>query len=94
MVKQRTIYLDVVRVVACIMVIVMHAPISGVGAEEHGPFFGIEQLSYHSVCSIVFYGKWSIAPSMQRRNVCHIVFKETLGKDNWSYSVLFFILFG
>ena len=38
MVKQRTIYLDVVRVVACIMVIVMHAPISGVGAEEHGPF--------------------------------------------------------
>ena len=39
MVKQRTIYLDVVRVVACIMVIVMHAPISGVGAEEHGPFW-------------------------------------------------------
>ena len=38
MVKQRTIYLDVVRVVACIMVIVMHAPISGVGVEEHGPF--------------------------------------------------------
>ena len=38
MVKQRTIYLDVVRVVACIMVILMHAPISGVGAEEHGPF--------------------------------------------------------
>lgn len=38
MVKQRTIYLDVVRVVACMMVIVMHAPISGDAAEGHGPF--------------------------------------------------------
>lgn len=38
MLKQRTIYLDVVRVVACMMVIVMHAPISGADAEGHGPF--------------------------------------------------------
>ena len=42
MVKQRTIYLDVVRVVACIMVILMHAPISGVGTEEHGSFLVLD----------------------------------------------------
>ena len=36
--KQRTLYLDIIRVVACLMVIVMHAPISGDGAMTHGPF--------------------------------------------------------
>ena len=36
--KQRILYLDVIRVVACLMVIVMHAPISGDGAMTHGPF--------------------------------------------------------
>lgn len=36
--KQRTLYLDVIRVVACLMVIAMHAPVSGEGATTHGPF--------------------------------------------------------
>lgn len=36
--KQRTVYLDIVRVVACMMVIVIHAPISGIEAEHHGAF--------------------------------------------------------
>lgn len=36
--KQRILYLDVIRVVACLMVIAMHAPVSGEGATTHGPF--------------------------------------------------------
>lgn len=36
--NKRLEYLDIIRVVACLMVIVMHAPISGDGAMTHGPF--------------------------------------------------------
>lgn len=36
--QQRTIYLDVLRVIACLMVIVMHAPMPGDLATQHGPF--------------------------------------------------------
>ena len=36
--NKRLEYLDIIRVVACLMVIVMHAPISGDGAMAHGPF--------------------------------------------------------
>ena len=38
MVKQRIIYLDVIRVIACLMVIAMHAPIPGFSAEVHSAF--------------------------------------------------------
>lgn len=38
MINKRLEYLDIIRVVACLMVIVMHAPISGDGAMTHGPF--------------------------------------------------------
>lgn len=36
--KPRTIYLDIIRVIACLMVILMHAPVPGEGAAAHGPF--------------------------------------------------------
>lgn len=36
--KQRTVYLDVIRVIACMMVIIMHAPIPNIGVEDHGAF--------------------------------------------------------
>ena len=36
--KQRTIYLDIIRIVACVMVITMHAPLPGEGALAHGSF--------------------------------------------------------
>ena len=39
--KQRTIYLDIIRIVACVIVITMHAPILGEGALAHGPFLAL-----------------------------------------------------
>lgn len=36
--RQRKTYLDVIRILACLMVIMMHSPIPGKGALVHGPF--------------------------------------------------------
>lgn len=36
--KHRTTYLDIIRIVACVMVITMHAPFLGKGALAHGSF--------------------------------------------------------
>lgn len=36
--QQRKTYLDVIRILACLMVIMMHSPIPGNGALVHGPF--------------------------------------------------------
>lgn len=35
---KRLLYLDIIRLIACLMVIVMHAPMPGVTAEAHGAF--------------------------------------------------------
>lgn len=52
--NQRTIYLDVIRVIACIMVIIMHAPVPGTGAESHGVFLVL--VSYLTVpCVPLFF---------------------------------------
>lgn len=52
--NQRTVYLDIIRVIACIMVIMMHAPIPGAGAEGHGPFLVL--ISYLTVpCVPLFF---------------------------------------
>lgn len=52
--KQRTIYLDVIRIIACIMVVIMHAPIPGLDAESHGPFLVL--ISYMTVpCVPLFF---------------------------------------
>lgn len=52
--NQRTIYLDVIRIIACMMVIIMHAPIPGTGAEGHGPFLVL--ISYLTVpCVPLFF---------------------------------------
>lgn len=45
--QQRKTYLDIIRILACLMVIIMHAPIPGVGAEGHGPFLVL--ISYLTV---------------------------------------------
>ncbi len=36
--KERKIYLDIIRVIACIMVVCMHSPIPGDSASNYGPF--------------------------------------------------------
>jgi surface polysaccharide O-acyltransferase-like enzyme len=41
---KRLLYLDIIRLIACLMVIVMHAPMPGVAAETHGAF--LVQSSY------------------------------------------------
>lgn len=45
--NQHIVYLDIIRVIACIMVIIMHAPIPGADAEGHGPFLVL--ISYLTV---------------------------------------------
>lgn len=51
--NQRTVYLDIIRVLACIMVITMHAPIPGIGAEKHGAFLVL--ISYLTVPSVPLF---------------------------------------
>lgn len=51
--NQRTVYLDIIRVIACIMVIVMHAPIPGIGEESHGAFLVL--ISYLTVPSVPLF---------------------------------------
>lgn len=52
--QQRKTYLDIIRILACLMVIIMHAPILGVGAEGHGPFLVL--ISYLTVpCVPLFF---------------------------------------
>lgn len=36
--QQRKTYLDIIRILACLMVIIMHSPIPGERALAHGPF--------------------------------------------------------
>ena len=38
--KGRVLYLDVLRIIACLMVLMMHAPMPGELASHHGPFLG------------------------------------------------------
>ena len=45
--KQRIVYLDVIRVIACMMVTIMHAPIPGTTAESHGAFLTL--ISYLTI---------------------------------------------
>lgn len=52
--NQHIVYLDVIRIIACMMVIIMHAPIPGTGAEGHGPFLVL--ISYLTVpCVPLFF---------------------------------------
>lgn len=52
--QQRKTYLDIIRILACLMVIIMPAPIPGAGAEGHGPFLVL--ISYLTVpCVPLFF---------------------------------------
>lgn len=50
---KRLLYLDIVRLIACLMVIVMHAPIPSVRAETHGAF--LVQSSYLTAPSVPLF---------------------------------------
>ncbi|WP_195630397.1 acyltransferase [Bacteroides finegoldii] len=51
---KRLLYLDIIRLIACLMVIVMHAPMPGVAAETHGAF--LVQSSYFTApCVPLFF---------------------------------------
>lgn len=62
--NKRLEYLDIIRVVACLMVIVMHAPISGDGAMTHGPFLVFTSYLTAPLCTFVLYGKRSFTATM------------------------------
>lgn len=49
--KNRSVYLDVVRVLACLMVIIMHAPMANEMASHHGPFLvAVNYITSPCVC--------------------------------------------
>lgn len=78
--NQRTIYLDVIRVIACMMVIIMHAPIPGTGAEGHGPFLVL--ISYLTVpcVPLFFMVSGSLLLPCKKEVTAINYFKKRIGK--------------
>lgn len=67
---KRLLYLDIIRLIACLMVIVMHAPMPGVAAETHGAF--LVQSSYLTApcVPLFFYGQRGIIATLQGGRGC------------------------
>lgn len=78
--NQRTIYLDVIRVIACMMVIIMHAPIPGVGAESHGPFLVLISYLTAPCVPLFFMVSGSLLLPCKKEVTAINYFKKRIGK--------------
>lgn len=93
--NQRTVYLDIIRVIACMMVIIMHAPIPGADAEGHGPFLVL--ISYLTVpCVPLFFMVSGSLLLPYRKEVTAIDYlKKRIGKvagPTVAFSLLYMII--
>lgn len=91
--NQRIIYLDVIRIIACMMVIIMHAPIPGADAEGHGPFLVL--ISYLTVpCVPLFFMVSGSLLLPCRKEVTAIGYlKKTYRESSRSNNCLFLSLY-
>lgn len=81
MVKQRTIYLDVIRIIACLMVITMHAPISGEGATAHGPFLVLNSYLTAPCVPLFFMVSGALLlPCREKEESASMYLKKRIGK--------------
>lgn len=78
--KQCTTYLDVIRTIACMMVIIMHAPIPGVGAESHGPFLVLISYLTTPCVPLFFMVSGSLLLPCQKEVTAINYFKKRIGK--------------
>lgn len=80
MLKQRTIYLDVIRIIACLMVIMMHAPIPGEGASVHGPFLVLSSYLTASCVPLFFMASGALLLPCREGGSAAEYLKKRMGK--------------
>ena len=78
--KQRTIYLDIIRIVACVMVITMHAPILGEGASAHGPFLVFSSYLTSPCVPLFFMVSGSLLLPCKEGITASLYIKKRIGK--------------
>lgn len=78
--NQHIVYLDVIRIIACMMVIIMHAPIPGTGAEGHGPFLVLISYLTAPCVPLFFMVSGSLLLPCKKEVTAITYFKKRIGK--------------
>lgn len=93
--KQRTVYLDVIRVIACMMVIIMHSPIPGINAESHGAFLVLISYLTVSCVPLFFMVSGALLLPCKKEITAIDYFKKRIGKvagPTIAFSLLYIVI--
>lgn len=78
--QQRLIFLDVIRVIACMMVVLMHAPMTGEFAAAHGPFLVLDSYLTAPAVPLFFMVSGALLLPCREDLTAGIYLKKRIGK--------------